>query len=326
MASYIIERSDEHLAHHGIKGQKWGVRRYQNDDGTLTPEGKKRYNGRYDADGGLTDKGYRNLESVSNRYNKAYKEYEHEFLFGNVHLSKKDISTGKKLSDKLETAIKADGHDISDFGNLNGKDGVAKIKELSKKYLEENEANRFASVLDKAYERDQQRKSKIERLKERKDSIGEKYTKAQKEFVDHMVKANPELKTALDQRKKQDEIDDAEWKRISNQEYLNKIGRDKSNPKSKHLREYKGNYEFDGDGSEFWWEFADSKIIEASDKCDENVNRALRKAVEKMYSNTMNKNLSEIKSYPYNAFGDDSLSDLFGIGNTVIIGRYYGDI
>jgi hypothetical protein len=33
----------EYLAHHGILGQKWGVRRYQNADGTLTTEGKKRY-------------------------------------------------------------------------------------------------------------------------------------------------------------------------------------------------------------------------------------------------------------------------------------------
>lgn len=31
------------LAHHGIKGQKWGIRRYQNEDGTLTLEGEKRY-------------------------------------------------------------------------------------------------------------------------------------------------------------------------------------------------------------------------------------------------------------------------------------------
>ena len=32
------------LLHWGIKGMKWGARRYQNKDGTLTPAGKKRYN------------------------------------------------------------------------------------------------------------------------------------------------------------------------------------------------------------------------------------------------------------------------------------------
>lgn len=34
--------SNTYLAHHGIKGQKWGVRRYQNSDGTLTDEGRRR--------------------------------------------------------------------------------------------------------------------------------------------------------------------------------------------------------------------------------------------------------------------------------------------
>lgn len=38
----------EYLAHYGIKGQKWGVRRYQNSDGTLTAAGKKRYGGHED--------------------------------------------------------------------------------------------------------------------------------------------------------------------------------------------------------------------------------------------------------------------------------------
>lgn len=33
----------DYLYHHGIKGQKWGVRRFQKKDGTLTSEGKKRY-------------------------------------------------------------------------------------------------------------------------------------------------------------------------------------------------------------------------------------------------------------------------------------------
>lgn len=34
---------DDYLAHYGIKGMKWGVRRFQNADGSLTAAGKKRY-------------------------------------------------------------------------------------------------------------------------------------------------------------------------------------------------------------------------------------------------------------------------------------------
>lgn len=40
MSEYYVNGQ---LFHHGVKGQKWGVRRYRNSDGTLTPAGKKHY-------------------------------------------------------------------------------------------------------------------------------------------------------------------------------------------------------------------------------------------------------------------------------------------
>ena len=48
------------LQHHGIMGQKWGVRRYQNKDGSLTPEGRKRY---LNDSGELNDKGKKRFMS-----------------------------------------------------------------------------------------------------------------------------------------------------------------------------------------------------------------------------------------------------------------------
>ena len=39
----MINYEEEYLAHHGVKNQRWGVRRFQNPDGSLTAAGKLRY-------------------------------------------------------------------------------------------------------------------------------------------------------------------------------------------------------------------------------------------------------------------------------------------
>lgn len=64
---------DNYLEHHGIIGQKWGIRRYQNPDGSLTDAGKKRY---YKSDGTLTKAGERENTKRLNEYQRNwYKSY-----------------------------------------------------------------------------------------------------------------------------------------------------------------------------------------------------------------------------------------------------------
>lgn len=122
-------RLDE-LVHYGIKGQKWGQRRYQNKDGSLTPAGKKRYS---DASWDGPEPTLRELGKMKNEdperyakyqeyskakgYDKAVKEQQKDvdkFVKDAAKENKKgmdvdkvstDLNTAKKMYDKVAPAI-----------------------------------------------------------------------------------------------------------------------------------------------------------------------------------------------------------------------------
>lgn len=98
------------IKHHGIKGQKWGRRRYQNPDGSLTAAGRERYGSkenfesRYDEDVKAGIKAGKKLADGSKDMTRAVKEYE----------GVRNIKKQKKINKALEDAAREKARNMSD--------------------------------------------------------------------------------------------------------------------------------------------------------------------------------------------------------------------
>ena len=81
------------LYHHGIRGMKWGVRRFQNKDGSLTNAGKKRY-----TDDPTVVESKKNLDSAKSTYKSASKAYNVAYNNLNIDYTR----SNKKKYDKAK--------------------------------------------------------------------------------------------------------------------------------------------------------------------------------------------------------------------------------
>lgn len=103
--SYYLTKDE--LYHHGILGQKWGVRRYQNPDGSLTAEGEKRYaklSGKIAKQQRKIDKWQRKVDNKSGQYLRAEKKKAKAAKLKNKAVNGWFISDAKRA----KLSIKAD--------------------------------------------------------------------------------------------------------------------------------------------------------------------------------------------------------------------------
>lgn len=110
--------SSDYIAHHGILGMKWGVRRYRNADGTLTEAGKKRY---YKTD----ERGISRLTKAGYSYNKKQEDKIYRFTnsaFANLKKTNKSFAnTYKRYSELEKKRVQEYGKHSSDWANGKGK-------------------------------------------------------------------------------------------------------------------------------------------------------------------------------------------------------------
>ena len=103
--AYYGWSSGTELYHYGIPGQKWGQRRYQNPDGSLTEEGRARYgriaNRHYAAGRALS--GYAKRHSGTRLGNLAAKAAKRQVAIGNSYRSSKTQTARDK---KIQKALK----------------------------------------------------------------------------------------------------------------------------------------------------------------------------------------------------------------------------
>ena len=102
-----------YLVHHGIKGQRWGVRRFQNKDGTLTTLGKKRYGDPNEHGNSINNQeGKKQLEKD---YKKADAEASKYILEGTSRsLNEAGNAIGNIGKNKSKTINKSDYGTLSD--------------------------------------------------------------------------------------------------------------------------------------------------------------------------------------------------------------------
>ena len=146
----------DYLVHHGIAGQKWGVRRFQNEDGTLTEEGKARYNDRPESETWKkSDAEHLSDEELRRRNNRLQAERQYKDLTTS-QVEKERIQRRKDIINKVIigtavslAAVAMRGHwkQAASFIGKHGKHAIAKLRtKFNMKDVLKNASNKYGNI------------------------------------------------------------------------------------------------------------------------------------------------------------------------------------
>lgn len=129
------------LTHWGIKGQKWGVRRYQNSDGSLTLAGKKRYYREADK------AGYKQQSGTGGRYKTTKKGKVDPFHANPDKWVKDDLTRSRRLTDET-SQLTGKLKNLTDQSIRNNKKPKMDLSNMTDKEMRE-QINR--AILERQY-------------------------------------------------------------------------------------------------------------------------------------------------------------------------------
>ena len=162
------------LVHHGILGMKWGIRRYQNKDGTLTSAGKKRYSNNDD----IKEAPQKNIEEPKKKSVKDMSDEELRREVNRMQLEQNYLRmTGQNIEKGKSAAEIALGKMKESF--------VSTVAQKSGQILAERLVNSMLGVKDNKDNKDNSPKnnnSNKNDIKEVKDSLTKEINSLKKEI------------------------------------------------------------------------------------------------------------------------------------------------
>lgn len=172
-----MKHSDLELYHHGILGMHWGIRRYQNKDGSLTSAGKKRYGSQEAAE---LDRALKEHTKVSNKdpMTKSGKINQYKRMAELETKIGETVSAGDKGLQKLAKEFNRVKGELHWYTKQLDKDAEKKSK---------GDKDKLYAEYEKIYGQGKNRDKKLKNLEAKSVRIFNSYVKASEKAVDRIL-------------------------------------------------------------------------------------------------------------------------------------------